>query len=50
MSWRVEWRCACRDSGGQCVMTSGISEMRVLPADSLDSPLNVRWVIIRTTH
>ena len=42
MSWRVEWRCACRDSGGQCVMTSGIPEMQRLSADSLVSPQNVR--------
>ena len=39
MSWRVEWRCALRDNGGQCVMiTPGILEMRGLPADNSISP------------
>ena len=44
---RVEWRCASRDSGGQCVMTTGIPVMQWLPADSLVSPQNVSgsfWV------
>ena len=40
--WRVEWRCATRDSGGQCAMTSGISEMQWLSADNLVSLQNVR--------
>ena len=35
MSWRVEWRCASEDSGGQCAKTSGILEMQELSADSL---------------
>ena len=34
MSWRVEWRCASKDGGEQCVMTPGISEMQELCADS----------------
>ena len=38
MNWKVEWRCALRDNGGQCVVSSGILEMRELPADSLVSP------------
>ena len=41
MNWRVELRCASRDSGGLCVMTSGVPEMQWLPADSLVSPQNV---------
>ena len=39
--WRVEWRCASRDSGGQCVMTTGIPVMQWLPVDSSDSLQNV---------
>ena len=39
---RVEWRCACRDSGGQCAVTPGIPEMQLLPADSLVSTQRVR--------
>ena len=42
---RVELRCASSDSGGQCVMTTGISEMQWLPADSLVSPQNVSGLI-----
>ena len=38
---RVEWRCASRDNGGQCVMMTGIPEMQQLSADSLVSPQNV---------
>ena len=42
--WRVKWRCATRESGGQCVMTPGISEMQWLSVDSLVSPQNVIFV------
>ena len=44
---RVELRCASKDSGGQCVMMTGIPEMQWLSADSLVSPQNVSglfWV------
>ena len=41
---RVEWRCASRDSGGQCVMMTGIPEMQLLCADSLVSPQNVNRI------
>ena len=44
--WRVEWRCASRDSGGQCVVSPGIGEMRVLPADNLVSPQNVSYPLL----
>ena len=40
--WRVEWRCASRESGEQCVITIGILEMQWLSADSLVTPQNVR--------
>ena len=45
MSLRAEWKYAFRDSGGQYVMTSGIPEMQVLPADSLVSSQNVRGLL-----
>ena len=45
MILRVEWKCAFGDSGGQYVMTSGIPEMQLLPADSLVSPQNVRGLL-----
>ena len=35
------WRCATKESGEQCVMTSGILMTQVLPADSLVSVQNV---------
>ena len=38
---RVEWRCASRDSGGQCVKTPGTSEMQQLPAHNLVSSQSV---------
>ena len=41
---RAEWKCASVDNGEQYVMTPGISEMQVLPADNLDSPQNVRGI------
>ena len=42
MIGKVEWRCASKDSGEQCVITSpGISLMQWLPADSFVSPQNV---------
>ena len=41
--WKVEWRCASEDSGGQCVMMTGIIEMQQLSADSLVSPQNVNY-------
>ena len=40
----VEWRCASRNSGGQCVMTPGISEMQWLLADNLVLPQTVRKI------
>ena len=43
MIWKVEWRCATRDSGEQCVMTSGISEMQLLSADNSDSIPRVNY-------
>ena len=44
MNLRVELRCATRNSGGQCVMTSGILEMQWLSADSLVSLRNVSYI------
>ena len=41
--WRVEWKCATGDSGEQCVMTSGISEMQLLSADNSDSIQRVNY-------
>ena len=41
-NWKVVWRCASKDSGGQCVIMTGILEMQWLSADSLISPQNVR--------
>ena len=41
MILKVVWRCATGDTGGQCVMITGISEMQVLPADSSILPLIV---------
>ena len=43
MNWRVEWRCATRDSGGQCVMIPGITVMQWWSADSLVSPQSVGY-------
>ena len=43
MSLRVELRCALIDSGGECVVTPGISEMQWLSADSLVSLWNVSY-------
>ena len=45
---RAEWKCASGDIGGQYVMTPGILEMQVLPADSLVSPQNVS--ILNNSH
>ena len=42
---KAEWKCAFGDNGEQYVMTPGISEMQVLPADSLVSPQNVRGIL-----
>ena len=42
MSWRVEWKCALRDNGGQCVISTGIIEMRELPANNSNSPSDCR--------
>ena len=39
----VELRCALINSGGECVVTPRISEMQVLPADSLVSLWNVSY-------
>ena len=44
MSWRVEWKCALRDNGGQCVISTGIIEMRELPANNSNSPQIVRYL------
>ena len=43
---KAGWRCAMRDSGGQCVMTSGGPMMLKWHADSLDSLLMVISCII----
>ena len=39
--WKAEWRCAMKDSGGQCVMISGGPMMLKWHADNLDSLLMV---------
>ena len=41
--WRVEWRYASRDSGGQCAMTFGTLKMQQLSADNLVSTQNVSY-------
>ena len=39
---RVEWRCASRDSGGECAVIPGIPAMQWSSVDSLVLPQNVR--------
>ena len=34
MIWRVEWKYASRDNGGQCAIIPGIPKMQWLPVDS----------------
>ena len=36
MEHLVEWRSVLGESGAQCVMTTGITTMQVLPVDNLD--------------
>ena len=38
---REEWKCVCKMSGEQYVMTHGASVMLMLPASSLDSLIQV---------
>ena len=40
---KAEWKCAMRDSGGQCVMTPGEPMMLKWHADNLDSLLTVSF-------
>ena len=42
---RVEWRCASRDSGGECAVIPGIPVMQWLSVDSLVLPQNVRDIL-----
>ena len=47
---KAEWKCAMRDSGEQCVMTTGGPPMLKWHADSLDSRLMVRFDAINAIY
>ena len=42
MEHLVEWKSVLGESGAQCVMTTGITQMQLLLVDSLDSIQKVR--------